>query len=67
MKYTTRDWECALMLACEFIRKYPCSEMEAYFNNDFNDLLVGGAHDKQRSVEWALRFLEMAKNNVKIK
>lgn len=66
MEYSQRDWECALMLACEFIRKYPCGEMEAYFNNGFEDLLVGGAHDSQRSVAWALRFLEMAKDKVKI-
>lgn len=30
MEYSDKDWECALMLACEFIRKYPCGEIEAY-------------------------------------
>lgn len=56
MEFTQRDWECALMLACAFIHKHPCDDADAYFNNGMMDLLVGDAHDDQRSVEWAIRF-----------
>lgn len=56
----------ALLLACEFIRKYPCGEIAAYMNNDMLSILAGGATRDPRGEEFFAEFIWRAKNNGKI-
>lgn len=57
----------SLELACQFIRKYPCTEMEAYFNNNMIKELAGGIERDPQGAEIFNKFLDMAIEGREIK
>lgn len=67
MTETERILVRSLDLACQFIRKYPCVELEAYTNNNMMQELAGGRERDPLGTEFFNKFLDMAIEGKKIK
>lgn len=57
----------AFQLACEFIRKYPAVDMDAYLNNNCVHVLAGGTERDPQGIEYMMHFIDMASAGEKIK